>query len=186
MVDIPASEPAIITAGDTVKWTKNLTHYKPEDGWTLKYYFVINGAQNVVTATDNGDSTHLATISAASSASYAVGIHDWQARAEKAGEKYTVDSGTMRVETNFETQTSGYDNRSHVKKTLDAIEAVIEGSASKEQQSYAIGGRSLSLAPKADLLMLRDKYRAEYVAELKAEKIENGEGHSGKIMVRFT
>jgi hypothetical protein len=68
---------------------------------------------------------------------------------------------------------------------LDAIEATIEGRASKDQESYSIQGRSLARTPIADLILLRGKYKAEYVQMQRAEKLRNGLGHGGNIKVRF-
>jgi len=94
-----------------------------------------------------------------------------------------VDSGTFEVVANRDAATT--DPRSHVKITLDAIEAVIESRATKDQESYSINGRSLSRTPLKDLLMFRDKYKAEYLKEQRKESIANGRGHSGKIRVRL-
>jgi len=184
--DIPTTEPYKITAGETVKWTKDLSDYKPDDGWTLKYFLVRSGSQKSITATDNGDGTHLVTIAATDSAGYDTGIYHWQARVEKGSEKYNVDSGTLEVLPEFAAKSSGYDDRTHVKKVLDAIEAVIEGRASKDEMGYTIAGRRLDRTPIADLLVLRDKYMGEYQNELIAERIANGDSSARKVKVRFT
>jgi hypothetical protein len=68
---------------------------------------------------------------------------------------------------------------------LDAIEAIIEKRSTKDQDSYSIQGRSLGRTPIADLILLRDRYRAEWVREQRAERIRNGLGHSGVVKVRF-
>jgi hypothetical protein len=62
-------------------------------------------------------------------------------------------------------QGAGQDPRSHARKTLDAIEAVVEGRATKDQQAYTIGGRSLQRMPIKDLMYFRGVYRAEVYAE---------------------
>jgi len=68
---------------------------------------------------------------------------------------------------------------------LESIEAVLESRASIDQESYSINNRSLARTPIPDLVVLRDKYRGEYVREKRAERIRNGLGHSGTIKVRF-
>ena len=50
----------------------------------------------------------------------------------------------------------------HVRRVIDAIEAVIERRATKDQKSYSIDGRSLERTPIDELLLLRDRYRAEW------------------------
>lgn len=54
---------------------------------------------------------------------------------------------------------------SHAKKTLAALEAVIEGRASKDQESYTIAGRQLSRTPIPDLLLLLSTYERKVARE---------------------
>jgi len=181
----PKKEPTTCTAGDTIKWAKSLPDYLPADGWTLSYDLVISSALESVTATDNGDASHLITITAAISAAYAPGIYHWQAYATKAAERYQVGAGTLEVKPNFAAQASGYDARSHVKQVLDALEATITGKASKDQSAYTINGRSLTRLTPAELITWRSKYRREYAAEQQSERIANGLSSGQNIRVRF-
>ena len=180
MFDIPEKEPFSFIAGDTVKWTKTLDDYLASDSWVLTYYLVMDGDQKTIVATTSGDD-HLITITAADSANYTPGIYHYQARVTKGSEAYTVAEGAIEVKPNFEAQTSGYDNRSHVKKTVDALEAVILGKASKDQLSYSIAGRSISRLSPGELIEWRDTYRAEYNKELRRA----GRLRPSKIQVRF-
>ena len=75
---------------------------------------------------------------------------------------------------------------SHAQTVLDAIEAVIENRASLDQQSYTIAGRRLDRMPIADLLMLRDRYKAEVFKEEVEARIAAGLGGSKRnIKVRL-
>ena len=123
MTDIATTEPTIITAGSTIQWTKNLSDYKPEDGWVLSYRFFSVSQNKEVTATDNGDSTHLAVISATASGGYTSGDYNWQAFVTKGSERFDVGCGELHVNAY---PTGAVEGRSHVKRTLDAIEATIE------------------------------------------------------------
>jgi len=184
MPDIPEFEPASFEAGTTVQWTKDLSADYPADaGWALEYTFIHSSSKFTVNATASGKEFAV-TIAAATTAAYTVGIYSWIARVSKAGEVFTVDSGHCEVLKNIAAATT-YDHRTHVKKVLDAIEAVIENRASKDQMSYQISGRTLERTPIADLLVLRDRYKADYLRELKAEKIANGFRPGGKILTRF-
>ena len=78
------------------------------------------------------------------------------------------------------------DPRSHAKITLEAVEAVIEGRATKDQENYSIAGRSLSRTPVADLLSLRDYYRTEFLREQRVERRNNGIGTGARILARFS
>lgn len=182
MTTIPTHEPTEFTKGDSLSWKKSLSDY-PAGDWTLNYY--IRGAVTLdITATASG-TDHLATISATDSDTLTAGSYWWQAVATKDSDRKTVGQGQFVVLPNVEDQVAGYDGRTHVKKTLDALEAVIEKRASLDQQSYSINNRSLSRMSVDELLKWRDKYRALYRSELKDEKIKNGIGVGGKVQVRF-
>lgn len=178
---IPTREPLQIRAGDTVKWTKSLADYPADDSWILTYYLVNSSRRFVVVATAAG-ADHAVTISASDSAKYPANNYSWTARVSKSGEVYTVATGTLEVLTDV---TENVDTRSHAKKVLDAVEAVIEGRASLDQENYTIAGRSLSRTPIEDLLVLRDRYKTEYEREKQAERIVNGLGNTANIRVRF-
>ena len=82
------------------------------------------------------------------------------------------------------TKSTGYDARTHARIVLDAIEAVIENRASKDQERYMIAGRELWRTPIPMLLKLRQTYRAEVKAQALAEKIQSGTGVGGRIQFR--
>jgi len=184
-VTIATTEPASFIAGDTVKWKKSVSDYKPEDSWVLTYYFTKAGTQQKLTATDNGDSKHLVTLTAANSADWLPGEYKWQAVVTKTTERYIVDSGSLTVEIDFAQQTSGHDSRTYWETVLDNVKAVLEERATKDQSSYTIHGRQLSRTPLGDLIALHSKAVGEVAKEKRAEAIKNGLGHSGKILTRF-
>ena len=182
--EIPKIEPTEITAGDTLKFTISLSDYLPADGWTLSYALVNKDNQIDITGSDNGDGSHLISVAKATTKGWVAGTYDWQAYVDNGTERYKVREGQLEILADFASQ-SNYDARSHVKKVLDAVEAVLEGRASKDQESYTINGRSLSRTSIPDLMKLRDRYRAEYENEIRAERIARGLGHSGIIRVRM-
>lgn len=52
--------------------------------------------------------------------------------------------------------------------------AILKGQATKDQMAYTIAGRRLDKTPIPDLWIMHDRFKSEYQAELKAEKINNG------------
>jgi len=183
----PETEPSKIIAGDRAAWKRTDlgTDYAPAS-YSFKYSARLENSGSTeieITASESG-SDYIVEVGQATSAAYTAGVYHWQAYITRTSdsERVTVDSGTWEVIANRDAATS--DPRNHVKKVLDAIESVIEGRASKDQESYSIQGRSLSRTPIADLVALRDKYRAEWVREQRAERIKNNLGHSGVIKVR--
>ena len=124
-------------------------------------------------------------IPSATTAAYANGDFHWYAFITRTSdsERIAVDDGYAKIKIDF-TDTNA-DHRSHAKKVLDAIEAVLENRASQDQMSYSIAGRSLSRMSITDLMMFRDRYRAEYNQELKKWRIKNKQDTGNTIKVRF-
>jgi len=182
---IPTKEPVVFTAGNTIKWTKSLASYSPDDSWALTYALVIAGNLKEITATNNGNGSFLAAISAADSAAYPAGIYHWQAYVTKNGERYEVGHGRLEVKPNFASKTTGYDNSSHVKNVLDALEATILGKASKDQISYTINGTTVARMTSEELIKWQNHYKILYKQELQAESINNGDAPANKGQVRF-
>jgi hypothetical protein len=100
-----------------------------------------------------------------------VGIYQWNLYVTKtsSSERLRLESGEWEVVQNISTDTSA-DPQSHARKVLTAIEAVIEGRASVDQSSYSIAGRSLSRMSIDELLLFRDRYRAEWLKEKRLER----------------
>lgn len=184
----PDYEPKEFIAGDTVAWTKTLSDYPASAGWVLTYIFLSGNNKYVVTASADGDN-HAASLTAADSADWPADDYTWHSFVTKDAERYYIGVGRTTVKPNFAIHPSGLDNRSHVKKVLDALEAMILRRATKDQQAYTvtIGGesRTISRLSPAELLKWRDTYRVEYQRELDQEAIDNGEGLSNTIYVQM-
>lgn len=195
------TEPTEIIIGDTITWTRRgvqavsendagtleYTDIKASDGWTLKLTAVGRLGIFSITATaddENADDFKF-TAAAAITAAYTAGDYQWQLVATKTTTRYTIAEGWVTLLDNISGRSALYDNRSHAKKVVDAIEAVIENRATLDQMSYTIGGRSLSKTPVADLLRLLVFYRNEYSDELALENIKKGRGTGRKILARF-
>lgn len=175
-------EPLTVTRGDTITWTRQLESYPANQAWILKY-FLRGPAQIDITATASG-ADHLVNVTAATSATYVAGKYSWQARVEKGAEKYTVDTGALEILPDLSSVATTYDGRSVSRKMLDAVEAVLQNKASNDVLEYEIEGRKLRRYDFADLVALRDRLKAEVVAEERAAKIEAGLGNGFRIYTR--
>lgn len=184
VAEIDDKEPSEVRAGDTVKWKKYIADYMPADGWTLYYAINNSSALIEITTSDNGDGYHLVNEAPATTDLWAAGVYKWQSYVSDGTDRYTIETGTIEILPDL--TDAATDTRSIVKRTLDAIEAVIENRASIDQQSYTIAGRSLSRMSVEELLTLRDKYKSEYLQEIQSEKIARGLGTKNKILVRLT
>jgi len=194
-------EPLEIQVGDSISWVRRAviaysvnddgtpeeTAIKASEGWTLK--FVAVGKLGVISITASADTEcvddFIFTATATTTAAYAVGDYQWQLVATKTTTRYTIAVGRVTLIDNIAGRSALYDNRSHAKKVLDAIEAVLEGRASRQDQAYTIAGRSLQLTPIPDLIKLRTLYKREYEGELSAADVKAGRGSGRKILIRF-
>lgn len=185
MPTIPTRFPDVIRAGDTLKFTRSLSDYEPDDGWTLSY--ALTNADNTISfSATNSSNTHLVNVDSVTTNGWTAGTYQWVGYVESSDsptERYTVESGTVEIKTDL--SDAAFDGRSHVKKTLDLIEAEIEARVSGSTESYSIAGRSLSKTPMEQLIEMRSKYRAWYREEVAAERIARGLGTKRKIRVRF-
>jgi hypothetical protein len=158
--------PTEIAAGVTLEIPITLTAY-PASGWTMT--LALRGPAAIdLTATADGD-THVIGAGAATTAAWLPGRYWWTLRVSDGTDTIEVDSGQTTIRGDLTAEGAGYDGRGHVEKVLDAIEAVIEGRASQDQERYRINNRELQRTPIADLIKLRETYRAE-LRRLKAAR----------------
>lgn len=183
MVDIPSSEPASVVAGDTLAWKLTLGDYPASSGWVLSYALRNDQAAIDITASASG-SDHLVSVPASTSKTWRAGSYAWSAFVTKASERYTVGNGTIIVAPNLAVG-GPVDSRSHARRVLDAIEAVLERRATKDQEEFTIGDRSLKRTPLAELIRLRSVYRGEVRREQQALDIAAGRDSGNRILVRF-
>jgi hypothetical protein len=179
-----AYEPTSLRAGDTWKWKRSdLTDY-PSPTWTLRYEFKNATANFEIIAAQDGSTTAFAvTVAMATTAAYSAGKYSWVAFVTNGTERYTVDSGTFEVAKDYGDNLA-FDGRTHARKTLESINAVIEGRASRDQQEYSIGDRTLKRTPMADLIMLQTRYSRLVAAEENEARLANGLGTKNVIRIR--
>lgn len=171
IVEIPWVEPTEIRAGDTAVWKKGFADY-PATAWTLAYTLINSTSKISITSTASG-SDHYVEISAATTGAWTVGNYDWIATVTKTAtsERYTIGTGRLEVLKNLAaTALTTYDNRSHARIMLDAIEATLEARATDSQLDIlvtSVGDRSIT-KDRETLITLRNRYRAEVAAEERA------------------
>lgn len=168
-----------LRAGDSLHWTETLTDFT---GWTLTYH--LTGPQVISFSATEVSSVFTVDVNSATTAGWTVGDYTWAKIATSGTEREALDNGTLEILADPTTASSG-DVRTHARITLDAIEAVIETRATKDQDSYTINGRSLNRTPIPDLLLMRDRYKALVIGEERRERALRGEATSARIEVRF-
>lgn len=174
--------PARIYAGDSLTFTDSIPECPAGAGWVLSYAISNAGAKHTITASASGDD-HQVSVAASATAGWGAGPYQWAAIATRGTERKTLETG--RIEVLPDPAASALaDPRSHVERTLAAIEATLEGKATRDELTIEIRGRALSRYRPEELLKWRDLYRAELVRERRAERAKAGLS-GGKILVRF-
>lgn len=176
-----------ITVGDTLNFVSSvaaypkLVDYPATAGWTLTHKLMprVSGTVLSFNATAEG-ADYRSIVLAATTAAWDAGFYSWAAYVTKAAERYTVAQGETVI-VGDPANTNALDGRTHSRKTLDAIEAVIEGRATKDQMAYTIGTRSLQRMPIKDLLLFRAQYRLEVQNEERAASGYRG----GRLLARL-
>lgn len=178
--------PSEITAGDTAEWLIDLTDY-PSPVWVLSYSLVNAISKKTFSGTQylTGSDHHI-LIAKATTAAWVAGLYSYQATVTDGTSRYVVETGTIGILPDFSQASSGLDDRTFAKKSLDAIEAVIYNRASQAQLEYTIAGRQLKFISPKDLMDLRDRFGAEYRAEERTKSAKNGVSRFGIVKTVFT
>lgn len=183
-MSIPLNEPLALRAGDTWVWRReDLTDY-PAGTWTLTYYFRAPTANFQIVASASGVA-HAVSVAKGTTAGYTATRYKWIASVDNGTVRVTVDQGELLVQPNLAVA-GNLDDRSHARKMLEAIEALLEGRATKDQQSYTVGDVAITRIPVEQLKRIRDEYRDEVAAARRRERLRNGQGLNTILPVRFS
>jgi hypothetical protein len=178
IVSIPTQVPTTLTAGNTWRWTLDLSSY-PADTWTATVYFTNSSAIFSAVGAASG-TAHAFTVAAATTATRKAGRYTWVVRVTDGTIVETVDEGATDVEAD-PASSATRDTRTWARKTLEAVEAFLAGNATTAQASMTIRDRSISRWSLSELTKWRDQLRAEVRTEESAEN----HGLGRDIKVRF-
>lgn len=183
--EIPTLEPTSFAAGDSLSWTRSLADYSPADGWSLAYFFRGYKLSTLDLTSTTSGSLHLVSISTDQSAALIAGKYSVEGYAVKTGQRVRIFTGKIQVTPNFATLEQGSDTRSIARRTLDNIEAVIEGRAASSILNSTVNGTQLQRMTPEQLLKLRDRYKQIVQSEDGAEAAKQGKSNSHSIFTRF-
>lgn len=179
--------PALITAGDTVKWSELPAGNYTSAGYTRTVSLRHASDADVVNAVGvaSGSGWDF-TITATQSNAWPAGVVYWQDYVTAGGERFTLASGQLTVTTNLAAATGAVDGRSQAEQDLDAVRAamraIISGGAVAE---YSIGNRSLKKLSMPDLIALESKLKADVATEKRRARIAAGLNSGRAVFVRF-
>lgn len=177
-MNLSSTEPTALVAGDTIKWSRPDLRSEYPDG-TLAYRFVGESAPFTLTCDANFGVT-------LNSASMGSGTWTWTAAVTVAGERSTVGSGMVQVRPDPFAILAATDTRSHARRVLEAVEAVIEGRATEAHYSTTMdGGRSVTSLTPQQLADFRERYAAKVAAEDHAARMDAGLSPLNVLSVSF-
>ena len=183
---IPSSVPAKVRAGETLQFTVALADYPAGDGWSISYYFIANGLTPFnFSSTADGDS-HAVSVAYGTTANWAPGLYSGIGFVTDGTTRTEVWTGTLEVLFNPLTASKTTDPRSHARRTLDNINAVIEGRATSAVLNSTVEGTTLARIPHADLLDLQARYEMKVAAEEAVLARALGKPSRRNIYSRFT
>ena len=183
----PTVEPTTVIAGDTLEFVKSFSDYPADAGWTLSYSLrgVTGSAPNFSASADG--QAHSVTVPAATTLGWAPGQYQAQGYVTHTdGRRFSVFSGYITVTRNLAAEDAITDIRSHARKVVDNIESVLEGRATDDVLNSTIEGTTIQRLSVDQLLLLRDRYRAEVRREEAAAKLAMGIGSGRNIYARFS
>lgn len=173
--------PDKIVAGTTFDALLTLTAW-PAPEWSVS--LILRGPIAVTLSSVAEGGQHRLSASAEVTRLWPPGIWAWALRATRGAEVVEIDAGAIRIAPDIESLPADHDGRSHAARVVDAIEAVLENRATLDQQKYTINNRELWRTPIPELLLLRDRYRAELRREEQARR--SGQSLLGRqVKVRF-
>jgi hypothetical protein len=186
----PSQEPETLVVGDRWVWQRpDLVTDYPTDQYALTYEFHCDSGgggnhQFTITATET-TLAYVVEVASTVTDNYTAHQYKWYAFITRTSdsERVAVDEGMTTLVANY--ADTNADLRTHAKKVLDAVQAVIENRATIDQSSFSIAGRSLSRMSIDELFLVRDRYRAEYNQEVKKARIRNKKPSGNLIGVRF-
>jgi len=185
----PDSVPASLNAGDRWAWkAADITGSYPVASYALYYRFNLlteDGELHEFQAAETGGE-FVVEVSSTDTKALRSGEYFWQAVIvrQSDSEEITVSSGYCVIRPTL--AQGATDTRSHTYKVLRAIQACIEGTADKDQQSYTIAGRSLSRRSISELLELESLYSSRWEKEKDALAIESGKSISRRVLVKMS
>lgn len=174
--------PRRITIGDTITWDETLDDFPASASWVVTYNLTSKDARFVSTHAAVGDDHRITIVTT----SLEEGHYDWAKKITDGSSTFTLAFGILDVDPDLSADTTGVDRRSYAAITLEAIEALLQGKATKDQTSYSLNGRALSRYSIDELTAWRAQLRSEVNDERqKARRKSGGKSHAN-VKTRFS
>lgn len=180
LTDALPSMPSSMVAGDSLRVirTELGEAYPGTEGYSVTFIFVPERGGSAVTIDGEASSGGWMLLAAGSvTADWVPGAWRWSVKVEGNDGRFTAENGAMRI---LPDPASAADTRTHARKVLDVLEAVIEGRASKtDLETTLADGRQIKRISHDELVRMRKTY-AGMVA---TEERKRGRGGPARILV---
>jgi hypothetical protein len=186
MTTISTTEPAVITAGDTLTFTKSLPDYPADDGWQLSYV-LINAAGKIEFSSAADGFVHKVLAASSVTATWPAGDYAFQAYVTKASNRVTLSTGRITIKPNF-AQATTLDSRSPMRRALESLESAYVDYLGNKQghvAEYEIAGRRMKFRSAAEIWQQIEKLRREVAREDQAARLAAGLSARRRVLVRF-
>lgn len=177
---IPSIEPLIISAGDTLKFTKSFNDYPIRDGWALTYSLTALGRTRIdipssANTTPPGD--FLVNVPSATTIGWQPGDYLMVGWVTLSPDRYEIFRNQITIEADV-ANSDAVDGRSWAQKALEKVEAMLIDQSGRAELSYSINGRSFNFRSFDELKAHRNDLRSEIEQQRRSR---NG----GRILARF-
>ena len=140
----------------------------PAPTWALSV--LLRGPQAINIAATPDDDKHHLVVAATDTSAWAAGQYRFSVRVTDGTSTHEAESGLVVIEADLADMADGTDTSTYAQTSLAAIEAVLGKRATQDQQRYTINNRELWRTPIADLISLRNYFRAEVRRERDAKR----------------
>lgn len=180
---IPNCEPLEITAGDTVKWTRNLAP-DFDSTWTLTYY--LSGLADVSIVATSAGSVFSVSLASSDTQGYNAGTYLLTGYATKGGDRYPIYSGMLTVNPDPTQLPAGFDARSDARQIADSLLDVIKKRATRDEISYLNGiGVEVQKMSHEDLMKAYTFWNGRAMGEERLALSKAGKRNGNLITTRF-
>lgn len=187
MVELPLKIPSEVYLNQSLEFKLRFSDYDPATWIATLFIQMSTGKYSLVATNDGGLFAFQGTDFDAETGTFSPGDAEYFIQVVSGTRKLIIARGALRILA--DPSGDAADFRSHVKKTLDAIRSVIEGTATRDDQNYTIstenGSRSLSRFSPAELLVLEKDYAARYREEQKRNRRKSGKKPGTSVKARF-
>lgn len=171
--------PRKFSVGDTLSWVESWSDY-PAPLYTLTLTLISTTGKQTVAASASGDGHEFVL----DSANLLAGRYDYQLVATGAGYRSTIDRGYVTVEPDL-AAADNFDGRDWVDKSIEAVQASLEGRASHVQLKQTFDGVSIEKMSQLEQMDLLDRLYSKRNARNIKKKLANGKSPFPTVKPRF-